>query len=115
MAPVPVRVTADPAASAVYIAVGDVRTSARQQQLDGRVIVDYGPDGTVTGIEILGAALGSDLSFEEHVTSAFPEAARPWWPRDSRHPAVRAATRRTESTVPGVTPLGGRDIRRATA
>jgi uncharacterized protein YuzE len=115
MAPVPVRVTADPAASAVYVAIGDGRASARQQQLDGRVIIDFAADGTVTGIEILGAVIHADATFEEHVTSAFPEAGKPWWPRDTRHPAVRAATRRGEGAVPGVIPLGGRSLRRATA
>lgn len=73
-----VSVTSDRAAGALHIAIGPERPSVRQVHLDDRVTADIAADGTVTGIEILGAELADD--WDEHVNSAIELAM-------SRHPA----------------------------
>ena len=55
----PVTVTYDPHAQAAYVRLGVDRYSVRQQQLGDLVIIDYGEDGRVIGVELLGVVIGA--------------------------------------------------------
>ena len=54
-------VTYDPDADAAYISFSSA-SSALQVPLDDSRVLDYAPDGSLVGVEILSPSLGVDLS-----------------------------------------------------
>lgn len=49
-----VHITYDKQVQAAYIRLGEAVPAARTDQIDPHVLIDYGPDGKVAGVELIG-------------------------------------------------------------